>query len=194
MPQPIIFPEQKPPNEMFRNISTVIATTAAHRPLRCLHTTALRSLSSTATMTATSPTITGEFDMSASFTHTDAGGYVRHSALAPVQVPNLRIDQFIWKDMLRWESKTALVCGETGRALSYAQLRDHCAAVAVRLQRSEFGLREHDVVALCLPNSPDFPIACLGAIEAGLTVTSVNPHYTAGEWIWLIPIINSSTK
>lgn len=174
---------------MFRNISTVIATTATQRSLRCLHTTSFRSLSS-ATTSATPPTIAGEFDMSGSFTHTDAGGYIRHSAYAPVQVPNLRIDQFVWKDMLRWETNTALVCGETGRELSYAQLRDQCAAVAVRLQRPEFGLRDGDVVALCLPNSPDFPIACLGAIEAGLTVTSVNPQYTAGEWIWLILINN----
>lgn len=150
---------------MFRHAYAVAAA-----PVRRRLAINVRSLSSAA----------AEFDMSASFTHTEADGYVRHSAFDPISLPNLRIDQFVWQDVQRWETKTALVCGETDRQLTYAQLRDHCAAVAVRLQRPEFGLGERDVVALCLPNTPDYPIACLGVIEAGLTVTSVNPIYTAG--------------
>lgn len=134
-----------------------------------------------ATVRPLSTAAAAEFDMSASFTHTEADGYVRQSPFEPIELPQMRIDQFVWQHVQRWERKTAVVCGETDRALSYAQLRDHCAAVAVRLQRPEFGLGERDVVALCLPNTPDFPIACLGVLEAGLTVTSVNPIYTAGE-------------
>ena len=48
-----------------------------------------------------------------------------------------------------------------------------------------------DVIAVCLPNIPEFPIATLGAIEAGLIVTSMNPIYTAGE---LKREINSKKK
>lgn len=68
----------------------------------------------------------------------------------------------------------------TGRQYTYAQMRDSSAALALRLQ-TEFNLKQNDVIAICLPNTPEFPIAILGAIEAGLRVTTVNPIYTAGE-------------
>ena len=71
------------------------------------------------------------------------------------------------------------VCGETGRSFTYAKLRDHSAALAVQYQQ-KFHLNQGDVVAMCLPNIPEYPIATFGAIEAGLVVTTINPIYTAG--------------
>lgn len=41
-----------------------------------------------------------------------------------------------------------------------------------------------DVIAICLSNIPEFPIATLGAIEAGLIVTTMNPIYTVGMSIY----------
>lgn len=70
------------------------------------------------------------------------------------------------------------VCGVTGQKYSYAKLRDHCAALAIRLQQK---FQTGDVAAICLPNVPDFAIALLGIIEAGLVVTTINPMYTAGQ-------------
>lgn len=72
----------------------------------------------------------------------------------------------------------------TGRQYTYAQLRDCSASFALRLQRN-FKLTKGDVLAICLPNLPEYPGALLGAIEAGLTVTTVNPIYTAGKKIVL---------
>ena len=69
----------------------------------------------------------------------------------------------------------------TGRNYTYKQLRDHCKATAIRLQK-QYGLKRGDVVAIALPNIPEFPIALLGAIEAGLVVTTVNPICTAGSF------------
>lgn len=74
-------------------------------------------------------------------------------------------------------------CGETGRQYTFAQMRDHSAALAVRLQ-TQLGLKKGDVVAICLPNIPEFPIAALAAFEAGLVATSVNPIYTSGKHIY----------
>lgn len=68
----------------------------------------------------------------------------------------------------------------TGRQYTFAELRDSSAALAVRFQ-TKFKLVKGDVVAICLPNLPEYPGAVLGAIEAGLTVTTVNPIYTAGK-------------
>lgn len=67
----------------------------------------------------------------------------------------------------------------SGRQYTYAQLRDSCAALAVRLQ-TKFKLQRGEVIAICIPNLPEFPIVALGALEAGLVVTTMNPIYTAG--------------
>jgi len=69
----------------------------------------------------------------------------------------------------------------TDRQYTFAQMRDASAAFAVRLQ-TKFNLQKPDVLAICLPNLPEYPIATLGAIEAGLTVTTVNPVYTPGKF------------
>lgn len=70
----------------------------------------------------------------------------------------------------------------TGRKYTYSKLRDHSAAVAVRLQK-KFNLKRGDVIGICLPNIPEYAIALLGAAEAGLVTTTINPIYTAGD-LW----------
>lgn len=47
-------------------------------------------------------------------------------------------------------------------------------------------LNKGDRIAVCLPNSIEFPIACLAGFEAGLSVTTVNPMYTVGESTQLV--------
>lgn len=44
------------------------------------------------------------------------------------------------------------------------------------------GMKPREVVGLLLPNIPEYIIVCHGAIEAGLTVTFVNPLYTPGKY------------
>lgn len=73
------------------------------------------------------------------------------------------------------------MCGNTNRSLTYAELRDQCAAVAVRLHCPKLGFKERDVIAVSLPNCIEFPVAALGILEAGMVVTSINPIYTADE-------------
>lgn len=73
------------------------------------------------------------------------------------------------------------MCGITGRSYTYSQLRDHSAALAIRLH-SKLNLHIGDVIAFCLPNIPEFVTATLGSIEAGLVVTTINPIYTAGKF------------
>lgn len=68
----------------------------------------------------------------------------------------------------------------TGRKYTYSKLRDHSAALAVRLQR-KFNLKQGDVIGICLPNIPEYAIALLGAAEAGVVTTTINPIYTAGN-------------
>ena len=51
--------------------------------------------------------------------------------------------------------------------------------MAIRL-RTSLKLKPKDTIAICLPNCVEFPIASLGASEADLIVTTINPIYTPG--------------
>ena len=66
-----------------------------------------------------------------------------------------------------------------GARLSYTQL----SSLADRFARGlvKLGVRRGDRVAICLPNSPQFPIAFFGALKAGAVVVPTNPLYTPPE-------------
>ncbi|KAM8720830.1 hypothetical protein ACLKA7_006816 [Drosophila subpalustris] len=107
-------------------------------------------------------------------------GYYKTSPFDPIKVPNVPLHEYVWRDFKKWENSTAAVCVVTDRQYTFAQMRDASAAFAVRLQ-TKFKLEKPDVLAICLPNIPEYPIACLGGIEAGLAVTTINPIYTPEE-------------
>lgn len=97
-----------------------------------------------------------------------------------LQIPHTTLEQYVWDNFSQWANRTAVVCGVTGRSYTYGQLRDRCAALAIRLQQ-KCKLNCGDTLAICLPNLPEFPVVTFGAIEAGLAVTTINPIYTAEE-------------
>lgn len=72
------------------------------------------------------------------------------------------------------------VDGISDRFVTYDQLRDKCRALAIRLYTS-LSLKTGDTIAVCFPNSIEFPTICLAGNEAGMVVTTVNPIYTAGK-------------
>jgi acyl-CoA synthetase (AMP-forming)/AMP-acid ligase II len=71
------------------------------------------------------------------------------------------------------------VCGVTGRGYTYAESRAAARRFAASLRRA--GFKNGDVLAVALYNCPEFHLVLLGAIEAGLVVTTVNPQYTSGS-------------
>lgn len=85
------------------------------------------------------------------FNETD--GYVMKSPYEPISCPELTVDQYVWKNLAKWHNHVAICCGTTGRKYTYAKLRDHCAALAIRL-RQNLKLEKNDIVAICLPNVP----------------------------------------
>jgi long-chain acyl-CoA synthetase len=65
------------------------------------------------------------------------------------------------------------------RKVTYRELQDSALRFASWLR--SVGIGKGDVVALFLPNTPQFAIAYYGALYAGATVTPVNPLYTPRE-------------
>ncbi|GBP14310.1 4-coumarate--CoA ligase 1 [Eumeta japonica] len=97
-----------------------------------------------------------------------------------VEIPDSTLAQHVWANLDRWPQRTALVCGITCRQYTYEQAYQMSRNFAANL-RKKFRLRDDDTVALVLPNLPEYPLALLGASEAGCVVTTVNPMYTAHE-------------
>ncbi len=64
-------------------------------------------------------------------------------------------------------------------AVTYREVDNLAAAFAAWLQAQ--GFNKGDRIALMLPNVPQYPVAMLGALRAGLVVVNTNPLYTADE-------------
>lgn len=88
-----------------------------------------------------------------SLVYNEKDGYVMKSPYETISIPDLTIDQYVWKNMPKWQNHIAIQCGSTGRKYKYAKLRDHCAALAIRL-RNNIKLEKNDIVGICLPNVP----------------------------------------
>lgn len=72
------------------------------------------------------------------------------------------------------------MCVETGRQYKYSEVRKRSINLAKSL-RARLKIQPKQTVAILLPNVPEFPIALLGIIEAGIIATTVNPNYKAEE-------------
>lgn len=90
-----------------------------------------------------------------------------------VDIPSVPLSEFILRQAERRPGRTAIVDGLTGRTLTYGDLLSASTRVAAGL--AERGLRKGDVLAICSPNAPEYPIALYGASLAGAVVTTLNP-------------------
>ncbi|XP_075232412.1 uncharacterized protein LOC142330838 [Lycorma delicatula] len=95
------------------------------------------------------------------------------------EVPDYFLHEVLWQNVELWPDKTAIECSLTGRKYTFARLRELTRRFGATLLKS--GFKPGQVIALALPNLPEFPIALFGAVEAGLIVSTVNPAYTADE-------------
>ncbi|XP_047028473.1 4-coumarate--CoA ligase 3-like [Helicoverpa zea] len=97
-----------------------------------------------------------------------------------IEIPNRTVPEHIFENMEIWADKIAMECGLTGRSYTYHQLYKYSRNFGSKL-RTQLKIRDGDVVCIMMSNSPEYPIAALGALEAGAEVTTVNPMYTAYE-------------
>ncbi|XP_068629293.1 uncharacterized protein [Battus philenor] len=97
-----------------------------------------------------------------------------------VPVINSTVNQYVWQNLDRWPDKTAVVCAATGHGYTYAQTHKMSISLAASL-RTKLKLKNDDVVAVVLPNVPEYPCTVLGILEAGCIASMMNPAYTADE-------------
>ena len=104
---------------------------------------------------------------------------VFHSDLSDVVLPDMSFSQMCWSRLDEFSEQVALHDSPSGHQLTYSEARVAAKAVGSGLLR--LGAQQGEVVAIVMPNSWDHIVAFLGASEAGLVLTSLNPAYTAGE-------------
>ena len=101
------------------------------------------------------------------------------SEVMDLELPGQTFHQMCWSRAETAGQRTALVDGVRGESYSLAEARTTAAQFARGLVA--LGGQPGEVVAVLLPNMPEFVIVMLGASEAGMVVTTLNPAYTSGK-------------
>ena len=96
---------------------------------------------------------------------------------ASLEYPKVALNELLRSTTQRYPDATATIFFNAKR--TYRSLYRDVRRFAAGLQR--LGVRKGDRVALVLPNCPQFLIAFWGALEAGATVVTTNPLFTAHE-------------
>lgn len=104
---------------------------------------------------------------------------IYRSPLPDVDIPDVSITPHVFRHAEVLADRVAVVDGPTGRSYTYEELHGAVNRVAGGLAAHGFG--EGDVLALLLPNLPEYVIAFHAMATVGGTVTTINPTYTPRE-------------
>jgi acyl-CoA synthetase (AMP-forming)/AMP-acid ligase II len=96
-----------------------------------------------------------------------------------IEVPETDVSSFVLGEASERRGRDALVDGPSGRTISYGSLADRVRGLAAGLAAR--GIGKGDVVAIYMPNLPEYALVFHGVCSAGAVNTTVNPLYTAGE-------------
>src|SRR4051812_14202321 len=94
-------------------------------------------------------------------------------------VPDLDLVSFVLRHAGRLTGRAAVIDGASGRTVTYGELAGGTERVAAGLAARGFG--RGAVLALHLPNIPEFPMVLYGGLRAGGAVTPASPLLTAAE-------------
>ncbi|HEY7786356.1 MAG TPA: 4-coumarate--CoA ligase family protein [Pyrinomonadaceae bacterium] len=94
-------------------------------------------------------------------------------------IPEVPLTTFILQNTAHLDSKPALICGVTGKIVTYAELAKLIKAVAAGLAKR--GFKKGEVFAILSPNLPEYGILFHGVALLGGINTLINPLYTDQE-------------
>jgi acyl-CoA synthetase (AMP-forming)/AMP-acid ligase II len=101
------------------------------------------------------------------------------SRFPELSVPSQELSAFVLANAGDYPGRTALIDAVSGRRLSYGDLRAQVGRFAGGL--AQLGVGYRDVVAIALPNVPEYPVAFLGVARAGAVSTTLNPASAGRE-------------
>jgi len=94
-------------------------------------------------------------------------------------IPDQELSAFVLARAGEYADRPAVIDAATRRGLTYGELRSAVERFAGGLAR--IGVGRGDVVAILLPNLPEYPVVFLGTAMAGAVSTTLNPAYTTNE-------------
>ncbi|KAI7906316.1 uncharacterized protein BX663DRAFT_427751 [Cokeromyces recurvatus] len=107
------------------------------------------------------------------------------STLSSIPIPNIDLVSFLFQPNEFTQSKDldkpVTIDGETGRSLSWNQIRDKATYLATGWNQN-VGLKKGDIVAVFAPNQYDHVILYLSLLGAKCTISPGNPAYTEAEF------------
>ncbi|KAB0803435.1 hypothetical protein PPYR_00405 [Photinus pyralis] len=109
----------------------------------------------------------------------DIAGVIR-SDFPDIDIPNTTIPEYIFENFLTYPNKIAVECSLTEKKFTFDEVLCKSRNLSGAL-RQKLKLNPGDVVAVLLPNMPDYPICVFGSLMASLKVTTINPIYTPTE-------------
>ncbi len=95
------------------------------------------------------------------------------------EIPDQDLASFVLARASELGDKPALIDGPTGRTITYSELDRMTAALAGALAGR--GIGKGDVVAIYMPNLPEYAVIFHGVLRANATNTTANPLYTSHE-------------
>ncbi|KAK7067855.1 hypothetical protein SK128_024644 [Halocaridina rubra] len=107
--------------------------------------------------------------------------YIVKSEVPDLELPSGNLIHTVFEKASQFGSKTALECALSGRSYTYNQVLEGISKWAGFL--TTLGIKKGDVIAINMPNSPEYPIVLFGSSSVGVIVTPVNPRYTAEELV-----------
>ncbi|KAK4887095.1 hypothetical protein RN001_003366 [Aquatica leii] len=102
------------------------------------------------------------------------------SRFPDIVIPDVTLPEYIFSNFNKFPNKIAVECAETGRKYTFEELRRKSINLNKAL-RKVLKLKHDDIIAVILPNVPEYPICILGSLLANLKVTTVNPAGTVDE-------------
>ncbi|CAK1582577.1 unnamed protein product [Parnassius mnemosyne] len=102
------------------------------------------------------------------------------SPFQDVVIPNVTVAEYVWRNLDKWPTKTAMICSVTNRQYTYEEIYKQSQVLGANL-RKKFKIDNGDAVAIMLPNLPEYLTAVIGILNAGGLVTTLNPNYSAHE-------------
>ena len=96
-----------------------------------------------------------------------------------LDIPDVPLTAFLLGAAARRADHPAVVDAATGRSLTYGDFAHQIERAAAGFAAE--GLGKGEVVAILSPNSPEWLVACHGAIAAGGVVSGLNPLWSADE-------------
>ncbi len=100
--------------------------------------------------------------------------------LPEIEIPDISLKDYFVDTLIAMSEKPAL--SFMGMEMSFGDLLEKSGRFAKGLQKKGFG--KGDVVAICLPNIPQYLIAVVGALRAGCAVTGLAPLLMPDEMVY----------